>query len=50
MKLFFRNYGVFTQRETKSDTETERKWLVYGSVHTDRDPLTIEFHGFGINL
>ena len=46
-------YGVFTLTKTASDTEAEKKMAcmkLYKSVHTDRDPLIIEFHGVGIDL
>ena len=39
-------YGVFTLTEIEPDTEIEKEMAcmkLYGTVHTDRDPLTLEF-------
>ena len=41
---------MFTLSENESDTKTKKKMAcvkLYGSVHTDPDPLTIKFHGVG---
>ena len=37
---------MFTLTETEPDTETAKEiacMKLYGTVHTDRDPLTLEF-------
>ena len=44
---------ILTLIEVEFDIETEKYvacMKLYRSVHTDRDPLTIEFQGVGIGL
>ena len=48
--LYIKPDGVFTLPETESDPKTMSFVKLERTVHTDRDPLIVEFHGVGIGL